>query len=170
MALTEPFDVLYWLNSHRGDAPELLESGLSDVLCFSLMWSLFERRACATNANINAICGVATRLYDRGRLTVEDFQPYLAYFRNRYLSEGEETNEKFERLRFRENDRKQTVEDVLKGKLVDPASIVFALLVIVFRLRNNLFHGTKNLFQLPEQGENFAVANRLLATVLDRLL
>lgn len=168
MEPTEPFDVLDWLNRRGGSEPRLSRDMLDDVLCFSLMWSLFERRACATNANINTICGVATRLYDRGRLTVEEFQPYLTYFRNRYLSE-EEPNEKFARLRFHENDRKHIVEDVLKGKLIDPTSIVFALLAVVYRLRNNLFHGTKNLFELPDQDENFAVANRLLATVLDRL-
>ena len=43
-----------------------------------------------------------------------------------------------------------------------------AILIIVFRYRNNLFHGAKWRYNLKDQLGNFTVANNVLTKVLDR--
>ncbi len=39
-------------------------------------------------------------------------------------------------------------------------------LIIVFRLRNNLFHGEKWSYHLRNQGDNFKYANNFLKSVM----
>ena len=42
-----------------------------------------------------------------------------------------------------------------------------ALLRIAFRLRNNLYHGEKEVSKLYDQNENFKQINRLLMALID---
>ena len=46
-------------------------------------------------------------------------------------------------------------------------NIVYALLLIAHRIRNNLFHGNKGIESLHTQTDLFRVVNRLLATFLE---
>jgi len=169
MELTAPFDVLAWLNPHTSHGRALSDSELVDVLHFSLMWNVFEGRACRRHATVSAIRRFVTKLRDRGRLSPGAFEPYLAHYRARYLTDGE-PNERFAQLNFRQGECEPLVEDVLRGNLTDLNNIVLALVLVVYRLWNNLYHGEKNVFSLPGQDESFAVANRLLATLLDLAL
>ena len=45
---------------------------------------------------------------------------------------------------------------------------MLALLMIVWRLRNNLFHGAKWAYGLRDQRENFTHANSVLMRLLER--
>ena len=57
---------------------------------------------------------------------------------------------------------------VLAGRETDPTKIFLAMLIIIYRLRSNLFHGEKSVYELPGQVENFRMANQVLMTFLDR--
>jgi hypothetical protein len=134
----------------------------------ALMWNMFESLACQRFANVPTIVNKVNNIYRRGLLRHEDFIPYLKYFQSRYLTGGH-TNDRFEDLRFRRNDKKELVRSVLKGELDGVNNIVSALLLIVYRLRNNLFHGEKNPYKLNFQEYNFKVANQILAKFLNLL-
>jgi hypothetical protein len=56
---------------------------------------------------------------------------------------------------------------VLRGEKRDPASQLLAVLIIVYRLRNNLFHGLKKVDGLNDQADNLNMACRTLASVLE---
>ena len=81
----------------------------------------------------------AKRLNKIRSLKQRDFDPYLLYFQKRYLFNGE-TNDRFDKLRISSVYRAH-VESVLKEEETENASIISALLIIIYRLRNNLFHG-----------------------------
>ena len=89
----------------------------------------------------------------------------MDYFKNRYIVDGA-TNGRFEHLNFRNNDRKELVEDVLLGNNIEVSNIVLALTIIVFRYRNNLFHGLKEMQFIDQQKENFENANLILIAIL----
>ncbi len=59
------------------------------------------------------------------------------------------------------------VEAVLSGVDEDATSQVAALLIIVYRLRNNLFHGQKWTYKLAGQLQNFTHANAVLIKALE---
>ena len=45
---------------------------------------------------------------------------------------------------------------------------MLTLLMIVWRFRNNLFHGAKWAYQLRDQRENFTQANSILMRMLEQ--
>jgi hypothetical protein len=57
---------------------------------------------------------------------------------------------------------------VIDGSDSDARSRVAAVLIIVFRYRNNLFHGVKWLYKLKGQLGNFSTANDVLMKVLEQ--
>lgn len=75
--------------------------------------------------------------------------------------------DRFEGLYFRSNDRRNHVESVLVEGPASLKDMLLALMIIVYRLRNNLFHGLKTLDTLNDQVQNLAVASRCLAAVLE---
>jgi len=154
-----------WLERTQPGYQELSNGERSAVAGFSIVWSVFEARALSTNANATAI----VRFVDGNVASFGSAEPFgdaLAYFRQRYVSDGQ-TNHKFESLHFRRNDRRELVEAVLLGHESTATEIVTALLIIVFRLRNNLFHGIKWAYEMRDQQRNFENAIAVLTRVLD---
>lgn len=96
---------------------------------------------------------------------IEDFAEPLEYFKNRYVSNGI-TNGRFVRLNFRANERRKIVEGVLLEQNNSTQDIVLALSIIVYRYRNNLFHGLKKIRHIDKQRENFENANLVLIGIL----
>jgi len=164
MSVTKGFKVFDWLKSYFPYA-NVVEEDMPNVLHFCLMWSLFESRICERHASVGKMKGFTKRLNSMKALKQEDFDPYLLYFQKRYLRNGK-TNDRFDKLRISSVYRDH-VESVLKKEETENASIILALLIIIYRLRNNLFHGEKPIITLQDQNIHLNVANRFLAKVLD---
>jgi hypothetical protein len=101
-----------------------------------------------------------------GRLNITPFTPSLDHFRNRYFNRAE-TIAHFRGLNLRSNDSPELVRAVLMGDNTNPADCVAVLLIIVFRLRNNLFHGVKWAYGIRGQLDNFTYANAALMAALE---
>lgn len=155
-----------WLNAHAPGFQALSENERQAIMQFSLLWSLFEANALNTRGSANAILALVQRWDDQGRLNAADFADHLAYFRHRYFADGAFTQH-FQGLHLRANDNRETVEAVLRGEDEGPANCVGALLIIVLRFRNNLFHGIKWAHKLRGQLQNFKHANALLMKALE---
>ena len=158
-------DAQAWL---RRNAPgyELLDAAERKAIRdFALLWSFFESLVLNTNADANRIIDVCHDLARRGRLDISNYHEELAYFRQRYF-DGASFTLMFGGLHLRGNDRRAIVEKMLRNTAVDSAEVLAALLIIVLRLRNNLFHGVKWSYGIQGQRENFAHANTVLMKVL----
>ena len=133
---------------------------------FSLLWSLFEARVLNTNASAATIEAAVSAWEGAGQLSLETFAEDLAYFRQRYFPNGQ-VSYHFAHLNFRPNDKQDLVRAVLSGENPDAAAVVTALLTIVYRLRNNLFHGIKWAYDIEGQLLNFTHANNALMAALE---
>lgn len=133
---------------------------------FALLWSLFEAKALNTRANANAILALTHKWQAQGHLDSTRFLNPLEYFKARYIANGQPT-QYFGGLHFRNGDNQALVQAVLDGRNVDPADSVAALLIVIYRLRNNLFHGLKWSDELRGQLENFNNANSALMNALE---
>ncbi len=154
-----------WLEQTQPGYSELTIGERSAVAGFSIVWSVFEARALATKASAGAI----VQFIDQNAEyfgAAEPFADAVLYFRQRYVSEGV-TDHKFQSLHFRAKDRRELVEAVLLENDVRPTETVKALLIIAFRLRNNLFHGIKWAYGMRDQQANFEHATAVLTRVLD---
>jgi hypothetical protein len=160
------FDAFEWIDSYFARRARLDYDKLRPVLCFSLIWNLFESVACGRQASPTSIRDAVDRAGDSGRLKQATYAKYVDYFRERYLHDGN-IDHVFAVL-FMDHARSQTVvRGVLLGEMNDLNNIVYALLLIAHRIRNNLFHGNKGIETLHTQTELFRVINRLLATFLE---
>jgi len=159
-------DAIQWLEQKAAGFSALTEPERAAPMHFSLLWSYFEAEALHTNGSSNAIATWVRDLNAQGRLNTAAFSAALDYFKNRYYSEGDFTHH-FHSLNLRPGDSPDLVRAVLSGANLDPVDSVVVLFIIIYRFRNNYFHGPKWAYHLQDQLSNFSVANDSLMIAMD---
>jgi hypothetical protein len=155
-----------WLQQRAPGVPQLTPDERQAITDFSILWSLFEARALGNEASSKRLLRLTQGWEENGRLTADMFAPHLVYFRNRYFQNGQETQH-FGHLNLRGNDRIPLVQSVLGGKSEGLANDTAVVFIVVFRYRNNLFHGLKWAYALQGQLDNFLQANSVLMKGLE---
>lgn len=147
----------------------LSEGERQTIHCFSLLWTVFEFQILESEATVEKI---KNKIYEWGKgdkLKDQWFSDTLNYFIDRYIDKKTgEPNEKFTSLRFRNNDDKAFVISALKGISKNYSEQLAACLMIVYRFRNNFFHGVKWADKMRGQKDNFDYSIELLKGCLDR--
>ncbi len=156
---------IQWLEQNAPGFDKLSEQERAAITHFALLWSFFEARALSTHGSSHAILALTHGWLAQGRLAIEPFSESLLYFQQRYYSNGVETSY-LAGLNLRPNDCRDLVHAVLEGKNSNPADCVAALLIVVYRLRNNLLHGAKWAYGIQGQLSNFTHANTTLMNAL----
>ncbi|MBC8752546.1 MULTISPECIES: hypothetical protein [Paraburkholderia] len=154
---------MHWRNRPFADGNDEERTAISN---FTLLWSVMEGRVLDRKANPTSLLAAVKALAQRGPLRLSSFEASLTYFRDRYFQGGEFTYH-FENLLFRKPDCRPLVEGVLSGSDDDLEHVVGALLLITYRLRNNLFHGEKWKYGIREQQENFRHASDILMRIIE---
>lgn len=160
------FDAMEWINRYFAKRARLDYEQLRPVMCFSLIWNLFETVACRRSATVHSIREAVDHADQNGQLDRARYIEFVEFFKNRYLRDGN-IEDAFERLLMTNSECQAAVRRALVGEALDLNNIVFALLLIAHRIRNNLFHGNKGVETLHTQTELFRVVNRLLATFVE---
>jgi hypothetical protein len=160
-------DAIVWLKDKVPGFQQLSDSEQKAISDFSLLWSLFEAQILNTNGSAASICTAVEGWRDAGTLDAAAFDDALDYFRDRYFAAGQFTYH-FDNLHLRAPDREPLVRAVIAGADNDPASRLMAVLIVVLRYRNNLFHGVKWQYLLQDQLDNFTAANAVLMALLER--
>lgn len=158
--------VIKWLEVHAPGFADLSLDERAAPMHFALLWSHFEATALNTDGSVAAIEDFIRELAAQGRLRPAAFDPFLAYFKQRYFAGGQFTHN-FDSLNLRPHDRRTLVEAVLSGQNTDHVDSVVAIFIVVYRFRNNYFHGAKWAYQLKDQLQNFTVANSAIMSVLE---
>tara|TARA_E500000305_G_scaffold87087_1_gene73497 strand:+ start:391 stop:894 length:504 start_codon:yes stop_codon:yes gene_type:complete len=155
-----------WLKKKSTEFRCLCADDLSAITDFFFLWSLFEFKILKTNANVAFICAEVSAWEASKQIDATMFKDELAYFCHRYYAEGSFTGS-FNNLNFGKSDRECLVRDVISKNNEDPKDCLSAALIIVYRYRNNLFHGGKWEYNLKGQLDNFRNANSILMKVMD---
>ena len=161
------FDLLAWVNAYTRPAVPVDAGTFEPILQFSLMWNLFEREACGKEASLMNIEKAVQKAFTEGKLSIEPFTEHLRYFRDRAQRDGMTIERYLNALKMSNQRARHLVEGVLSTTLSDPNNAIYALLLIAHRIRNNLFHGEKEVALLHSQAELFRVTNSLIATYLE---
>jgi hypothetical protein len=145
---------------HRGERGAIRD--------FSLLWSLYEGTVLDASGSARTIVRNVNALKERGRLSLDPIREPIEHFLWRYF-DGTELTHAFGMLNLRQNDQPDLVERVVRRQSQDEAEILSAILIIVLRLRNNLFHGMKWAYGIGirDQLKNFRSANQVLMAVMD---
>jgi hypothetical protein len=155
-----------WLHNREPRFGALDEGDRLAIMHFALIWTYFEARVCGRDANPNVLVSAAKRWHSEGKLSEATFAKQLGYFRRRYMENGVLTS-RFHGLRIQPSRFRQLVEDVMKGDAVSHQDVASALLIIVYRLRNNLFHGEKWEYAITDQRANFQHAISILQLAVE---
>ena len=154
-----------WILENFRESASLDQETIEVVADYTLIWNLFEGVECSARAGSQQFERFANRVSDQIPDTL--LNELLSFWKFRYVADGN-TNDRFERLTFRRNDRKELVADVLLERDVSTKNIILALLLIVYRLRNNLFHGLKTIDHLNNQRENLSHAIEVLQALIPK--
>lgn len=152
--------MINWINNKFG--LNLTDEDLSELKNFTLLWNIYE------NTIFNrsfSIARLQQEILNRD-LQIGNFNEVFNYFQNRYTENGI-TNDRFNHLNFRPNDQMALVRDCLLNINMVPQDKILSIGIIVYRFRNNLFHGLKDFMVIAEQHDNFRNANSYLKTFLD---
>jgi hypothetical protein len=158
------FDAKGWIITNCADGQALTPETLLAVSNFTLMWNLFENTVCDNKANIRTFEKIADLIIQYGPLA-DGVKDGIRFWTQRYWT-GAEFNFLFQGLEFRKNDREDLVRAVLSGTEIGAGSQLLVAMIIVYRLRNNLFHGLKTISMLNDQVSNLDMACRTMAAIL----
>lgn len=156
-----------WLLQRAPGFAALPENEQTVIIDFTFLWSLFEAQVMGNHAQSVRMRTKVDEWQAAGTLEPERYDAELAYFQQRYFAQGEFTHH-FYHLHLRKCDQRDLVQAVLSGNINDGHNRLVALLMIVWRFRNNLFHGEKWAYQLQDQLQNFTHANAALMRLLER--
>lgn len=157
---------MQWLLAKAPGFQALPEADRAAIFNFTFLWSLFEAQVMGNFARADLIYAKVDGWRDAGTLYADRYAPELAYFRQRYFANGAFTNH-FPHLHLRPADQPAVVQSVLDGSNNDPRDQLLTVVMIVWRFRNNLFHGEKWAYQLQGQLSNFTHANAVLMRILE---
>jgi hypothetical protein len=158
---------MQWLLAKASGFQALSEAERATIFNFTFLWSLFEAQVMDSSARADRICAKVDGWRDAGTLNANQFAPELAYFRQRYYANNAFTNN-FLHLHLRRTDQLAIVQSVLARSNNNPRDQILTVMMIVWRFRNNLFHGRKWAYQLRDQLSNFTHANAVLIRLLEQ--
>ena len=167
MKSTPVFSAAEWIACNTYGGTRISAEAEAAVSSFTTMWNLFESALCENRASVAAFERVVNRCQPDtipGDVA-QSLKDCITFWRFRYRT-PHGFGDRFLSLNFRNGDRRDFVESVLSADLAPPEDEMLALMIIVYRLRNNLFHGLKSFEMLNEQVKNLDNASRCIAAVL----
>lgn len=156
--------ILEWIN--RRYNTHLNEANLVEVKNFALVWNIFEGSICDSHFTISNFRQRLEQQTEEHEFNMTDFEPYMNYFRSRYITNNS-INSRFTRLYIENRHWAKYAERILLEDTPEINDIIMVLIIIVYRLRNNLFHGRKEMPSINHQADNFSNANNFLMTLID---
>lgn len=131
---------------------------LKPVMCFVVLWNRLETKhgqhLSITKLETSAGSATATPGFDISR-----YEPHVLFFQERYRNAPQHLDTL---LRIGEPVVRQRVLELVAGSLSTNQDVLIATLMIPYRIRNNLFHGRKETFQLYTQTDLFTHVNEIL--------
>jgi len=157
---------LTWLEQKIPEFAQLPAEDKTAIFDFSILWSFFEGTKLNRRADVSTIRAYAEKLENTGHLDTLGLTPYIAYFKDRYFKNGEYTNH-FLSLYIERSGNPEEVKKMIEDNNPSKKECLVGCLVIVYRFRNNLFHGEKWRYHIKDQLLNFTHASKLLFDLMD---
>lgn len=159
-------ETMMWLERKVPQFSSLGQDEREAIYDFSFVWSLFEGSVLNCHCNVREIRQLASNLEQRNKLGDIQLAPYIVYLQNRYYVDGRLTSP-YKHLHVERSGNPAEVVEMLCNQSCVEAVRLIGCLVVVFRLRNNLFHGEKWRYQLQGQLDNFRHANEFSRSLMD---
>ena len=156
-----------WLSQKVPQFGSLQDCEKEAIQDFSLLWSYFEGTRLDNKPKIKAIENYAKSIELDISFYESNIAGYLKYLRDRYFVNGAFTQFYIDLNLKKASIAEEKVNKMLQGNNISKVDELIGCLVIIYRLRNNLFHGEKWHYNLQGQYENFTKASDLLMALMD---
>jgi hypothetical protein len=131
-----------WFASYLHQDESQVELLLRDktAMRFLIAWSIFESKCFEGFAKINKLSNFAKQLSESRHFDFSALHETVAHFHNRYQDKQRYKN-------LMHDQRSVELEEILLKKLSDLGTydITLMLLIVIYRFRNNIFHGNKGV-------------------------
>lgn len=135
----------------------------SFIFNFAMIWNLFEDRCMGKKAQISKVNNLVESLISINNLEVDAI---FDYFKDRYKVADNIYNTESLLWRRNENTYRNFVIEKFRDTQCSHQDKIKAVLYIIFRLRNNLFHGEKDIAIINEQKRTFVLVNKFLMDLI----
>ncbi len=155
----EDKEVIEWLKKYFSQ-PKLDVKNIKPVLHFTLLWNLFEH---ITPQEIKLpyneiLRSLANKYYKV--ISDKTLDKIYNYFKKRYVKDNE-INTLFYKLLFKKKESEEC-QNILLSDNTNKEDKLTCVLLIIYRFRNNLFHGSKNPTTLNLYSGQFKIINKFL--------
>lgn len=154
-----------WLEDNAFGYSDLSPAERDAINYFALLWACFEGTKLQRNASPLAIEGFVDQFIAQNPKLPIEISNAKSYFQDRYFADGK-FNAAFDALRFSRIGDRNKVQAVFAGSATDNVAVLKAVLLTIYRYRNNLFHGEKWSYGIRDQQGNFEHANNVLMAVM----
>jgi len=158
-------ETLDWLSNKVPGFANLSAEERDAIDDFSFLWSLFEGKVMERRCDLPRIRNYVQQLEAQGGLDILEVEQYVGYLRKRYFRDGDVTGHYYG-LNLGVHNNAEEFLETLKEENAPKAVKVIGCLIVIYRLRNNLFHGEKWLYNLEGQLDNFTQANIFLKSLM----
>lgn len=159
-------DPTEWICSKESTYSALSTNEKKVIGEFFLIWSYFEAQALNCYANTSSFSSLARTLLASKKISDIGLNELVTYFQSRYLTDSK-CNDKYYALELAKSGNPAEVDDMLLIKSSDQKTKLIGCLFIIYRFRNNLFHGPKWRYTLSEQEDNMTEACQFMIKIID---
>lgn len=142
-------------------AHEVDWENLKPIVCFVVLWNRLEDRHHG-HITLPRLELSSRRAAGSKGFEVSRYMPHVEFFQRRYTDDPSRLERLFRLDNRRELAFEEKVRQLLRGEELTPEKTLEAIVVIPYRIRNNLFHGRKNPHELYGQTELFNHVNEIL--------
>lgn len=153
-----------WLEHNAVGYDQLTLEERVAIKNFAFLWSYFEATCLNKSASASAIAQLCADMAAKVTLVLDDYRPAIGYFSKRYFN-GSGTTPEYDGLRLPNDDQRNMVLKAISDKNATDVEVLAGILVIIYRIRNNLVHGEKWAYGIQGQLSNFNHANNVLMAV-----
>lgn len=154
-------EIVHWISRQAPGFAELSIEERDAIADFSMIWSFFEGTRLDGSGSMRTIRQFADELEQRDTIGRCETSTYLQYLKQRYVDNGQ-LNYHFQHLHIDRSGDPAEIRTTLLDGAAEERTKLIGCLGIVFRLRNNLFHGEKWQYELRDQRQNFTNATTFL--------
>ena len=153
-------DFKSWLTDFKRQSGVLVSQLLEDhtALHFLIAWALFKSLCFNNSVNIKNIQRFSERTDEGGSFDVTSIHEDVKHFHTRY-----QDRDKFRNLIF-DNKDYADIETILNCRVDDVTSkqMIYLSVFVIFRYRNNIFHGNKGIESWLNFREQIARCTRIM--------
>ncbi|AXM98056.1 hypothetical protein ACU5P1_04960 [Pseudomonas plecoglossicida] len=154
-------EIVNWISRQAPGFGQLSLEERNAIADFSMIWSFFEGTRLGGCGGMRTIRRFAGSLEAQGTIGRCEINTYLPYLKQRYTENGD-LNYRFHHLHIDRSGNPPEITDTLQKNNTSEKTKLIGCLGVIFRLRNNLFHGEKWQYELREQEQNFSNATSFL--------